>query len=67
MSKMKIVSNFFPSSSGLFALFNAVVLLLVFYLIKGYSEVSMALVIVLVVTNLMYSLINHEVLVEENE
>ena len=67
MSKLKIISAWFPSNSGLFALFNSVVLLLVFYLIKGYAGISMALIIVLVVTNLMYFLINHEILIEEKE
>ena len=66
MSKVKIISSWFPSESGLFALFNAVIFLLVFYLIEKYALISMALIIVIVALNLMYFLINHEVLVEEN-
>jgi len=66
MSKLKVMSSWFPSESGLFSILNSSILLLIFFLIKiKQIEIGLALIIVLICMDIIYGLINHEILVEE--
>lgn len=67
MSKLKIIANWFPSNSGLFAFLNSALLLLTFYFIKiNDIEISLSLIVILIAMNLAYGLINHETLIQES-